>query len=179
MPLGREEGLIVLDGDPAPLPQRGTALPNFEPCSLWPNGWIDQDAAWYGGKPRPRSHCVRWGRSSPPPKGHRPPIIGPCLLWPNGWMDQDVTWQECRPRPRPHYVKWRPSFPSPKGAHLPRIFGPCVLWPNGRPSQNGGRLPSCIYYVHVWTTYEEYLVVFITVQKLVGIRALVSIICPF
>jgi len=23
---------------------------------LWPNGWMDHDAAWYG--PRPRPHCV-------------------------------------------------------------------------------------------------------------------------
>jgi len=32
---------------------------------LWPNGWMDQDAKWYGGKPRPRPHCVRWGPSIP------------------------------------------------------------------------------------------------------------------
>jgi len=32
---------------------------------LWPNGWMDQDATWYGG----RQHCVRWGPSSPPRKG--------------------------------------------------------------------------------------------------------------
>ena len=32
---------------------------------LWPNGWMDQDATWYGGRPRPRPHCVRWGPSSP------------------------------------------------------------------------------------------------------------------
>jgi len=25
---------------------------------LWPNGWMDQDASWYGGKPRPRWCCV-------------------------------------------------------------------------------------------------------------------------
>ena len=28
---------------------------------LWPNGWTDQDATWYGGRPRPKRHCVRWG----------------------------------------------------------------------------------------------------------------------
>jgi len=40
MPLGREVGLslsnIVLDWD--------SAAPNFRPCLLWPNGWMDQDA---------------------------------------------------------------------------------------------------------------------------------------
>ena len=43
MKLGTEVGLgpgdIVLDGDPAPLPQRGTAL-NFGPMWMWPNGWL-------------------------------------------------------------------------------------------------------------------------------------------
>jgi len=31
---------------------------------LWPNGWLDQDATRYGGRPRPRRHCVRWESSS-------------------------------------------------------------------------------------------------------------------
>ena len=25
---------------------------------LWPNGWMDQDETWHGGRPRPRPHCV-------------------------------------------------------------------------------------------------------------------------
>jgi len=45
-------GHIVLDGDPAPLPQRQTKLPSlkrakhpiFGPYLLWPNGWMDKDA---------------------------------------------------------------------------------------------------------------------------------------
>jgi len=48
MPLGREVGLnasdIVLDGDPAPLPQNGAEPPIFGLCLLWQNGWIDEDA---------------------------------------------------------------------------------------------------------------------------------------
>jgi len=35
---------------------------------LWPNGWMDQDETWHGGRPRPRPHCVRWRPSSPPQK---------------------------------------------------------------------------------------------------------------
>ena len=38
---------------------------------LWPNGWMDQHATWYGGRPPPWPHCVRWGPSSP--KGHNSP----------------------------------------------------------------------------------------------------------
>jgi len=43
-----------------------------------------QDETWHAGRPRPWPHCVRWGHSSPPPKGHSPPIFGPYPLRPNG-----------------------------------------------------------------------------------------------
>jgi len=45
--------------------------------------------------------------------------------------------------------------------------------------QDGGRPPSWICYVCVRTTHEGYLVVFIAVQNLVGIDAVVLIICMF
>jgi len=52
----------------------GNPRPILGPCLLWPNGWMDQDATWYGGRPRRRPHCVRWGPSSPPHrKGHSSP----------------------------------------------------------------------------------------------------------
>jgi len=73
-----------------------TICPVLPVCSvgvLWPNGWIDQDEAWHAGRPRPWPHCVRWGPSSPSPKGAEPsPIFGPFLLWPKGWMRQGATW---------------------------------------------------------------------------------------
>jgi len=43
--------------------------------------------------------------------------------------------------------------------------------------QNGVHQPSWICYVHAWTTDDEYLAVFISVQNLVGIDTVVSIIC--
>jgi len=50
MKLGTQVGLgsghIVLDGDPAPPPQKGTEPPIFGPYLLWPNGWMDQGATW-------------------------------------------------------------------------------------------------------------------------------------
>ena len=71
-----------------PLPQKkGTApYPIFGPGLLWPSSWMDQGATWYGGKPRPRRHCVRCGCSSRSKAGQPspPPVFGPCLLWPNG-----------------------------------------------------------------------------------------------
>jgi len=59
VPLGREVDVgpdyIMLDGDPAP-PRKGTRPPIFGPCLLWQNGWIDQDATLYGGRPRSWPH---------------------------------------------------------------------------------------------------------------------------
>jgi len=75
IPLGMELGLdpdhTVLDRDPAPPPKKGHSRPLFGRCLLWSNGWMDQDATWYEGRPRPRRHCVRWG-SSPPKRGTAP-----------------------------------------------------------------------------------------------------------
>ena len=64
MPLGMEVGLgsgdFVLDGDPAPSPKRGRSPSTiFGPFLLWLNGWMDQDATWFGGMSQPRGLCVR------------------------------------------------------------------------------------------------------------------------
>ena len=68
MPLGTEVGLspgdIVFDVDPAtPRKRAHPPHPIFGLCLL-PNGWMDEDAAWYGSRPRPRPHCTRRGPSS-------------------------------------------------------------------------------------------------------------------
>jgi len=59
MKLGKRVGLgpihAVLDGDPAPPDPKGhSPSPIFGPYLLRPNGWMDQDATWYGGRPRTR-----------------------------------------------------------------------------------------------------------------------------
>ena len=79
MPLGMKVGLspgdFVFDGDPATT-EKGHNHPNriFGPYLLWPNGWMDQAATWYRGKPRSRRRCVRWGRTvaAPPKRGTAP-----------------------------------------------------------------------------------------------------------
>ena len=55
---------------------------NIGPCLLWPNGWMDQDATWYEGRPVPRPHGVVWGRSSPFQRGHSLQFSA-SLLFPN------------------------------------------------------------------------------------------------
>jgi len=83
MPLGMEVGLgpgdIVLDGElgtQLPHGKRHSSRPFFGPCLLWPNDWMDQDTTWYGGRPQPGLHCVKWGSNSPPhEKGHSSPHV--------------------------------------------------------------------------------------------------------
>jgi len=56
MQVGFGPGHIVLDATQLPLLQRGTA-PIFGPYLLWPNGWMDQDATWYGVGFGPSNMC--------------------------------------------------------------------------------------------------------------------------
>jgi len=63
-------GDIVLHGDPAP--PKGAQPPIFGPCLLWPNGWMDEDTIWYGGRPRPWRHVVLNGDSAPLERGTAP-----------------------------------------------------------------------------------------------------------
>jgi len=84
MKLGLQVGLgpghIVLDGDPAPLPQRGTA-PNFRPISLRPNGCIDKIPLGMEVGLGPGRLCVRWGPRYPlPKKGQSSPNFRPMFI---------------------------------------------------------------------------------------------------
>jgi len=44
MELGLGPGHIVLDGNPAPLPKKGSTAPPIAAHVLWLTGWMDQDA---------------------------------------------------------------------------------------------------------------------------------------
>ena len=63
MPVGTEVGFssgdFVLDGNPAPPRKKDSPHPIFGPFLLRPNSWMDEDATWYGSRPRPKPHCVR------------------------------------------------------------------------------------------------------------------------
>jgi len=65
---------------------------------LWPNGWMDPDETWHGGRPRTRPQCVRWGLSSPFQKRAQPPSqrsdIG-CLPYFHTWCGLSAN-LECR-----------------------------------------------------------------------------------
>jgi len=94
--------------------EKGAQQAHFLAHALWPNGWMDQDATWYGGTPRSRRRVVldgdplRFSR-----KGYSsPPLLSPCLLWPNGRIDQDATWYGVAPLHRPRCVTWGPYRPK-------------------------------------------------------------------
>ena len=89
MSLGTEVGLslhnIVFDVDPATPRKKDTPTPpNFGPCLLWPNGWMDEDAAWFGTEvDLGPGHIVLDGVPAPAKGAQQPPaLFGPCLLWP-------------------------------------------------------------------------------------------------
>ena len=98
----------------------------------WPNGWIDQDETWHAGRPRPWPHCVRWGPSSPPPKGHSPspPIFGPYCGQMAAWIKMSLG-MELGLGPARRLCVRRGPRPLPKRGRSPQIFGPCLLRPNG------------------------------------------------
>jgi len=129
--LGPGHTVLLLDRDPAPLSPVGQNPPIFGPYLLWPNGCMDQDATWYGGRPQPRRLCVTRDRSSPL-KGAHPPIFGSCLLSRNGWMDEDATWYGNRPQPRQHCIRRAPALREGGTAAL---FSAHVYCGHGRPSQ--------------------------------------------
>ena len=52
--VGLDPGHIVLGGDPGPPPLKGHSSPVLGPYLLRPNGCMDQDVTWYGGRPRLR-----------------------------------------------------------------------------------------------------------------------------
>jgi len=98
MALGVEVSLgplhIVLDGYPAPIPQKGgRAAPEFSA-----DFYCDQTAGGIkmplgmGVGLSPGDFVLDGGPVPPPQKGVEPPIFGPRLLWPfDGCMDQDAA----------------------------------------------------------------------------------------
>jgi len=89
-------------------------LSGYDVGVLWPNGWMDQDETWHGGRSRSRPHCIRREPSSLI-RGTAPKFSAHVFCVANGWMDQDTIWFEGRPSPRPHCVRWGPPSPTESG----------------------------------------------------------------
>ena len=67
---------------PSPKKMTERSLPNFRPIFIVANrnGWMHQDATWYGGRPQPRRLCVRLGPSFPSLKGVQSPNFWPMFV---------------------------------------------------------------------------------------------------
>jgi len=120
-------------------------------------------------------HCVRWGSSSPSPKGGRsPPIFGPYLLQPNGWMDQMPLGVEVGLSPGDFVLNGDPALPSPNMGQSPlskfrpisilvkRLQYRCLhqdaTWYGGRPQPRGlcvSPLPK--FSAHVYYSYCDFV----------------------
>ena len=66
-----------------------------------------------------------------------------------------------------------PSQISCRSVEILRRCGRCSIF------ENDGRPPSWICLTCIWTIYKEYLLVFVSVQNVFGIGAVLSIICVF
>ena len=147
-------------------PSKGHSSPIFGPYLLWPNGWMDQDATWWGGRPRPRRHCVRWGPVPPSPKRGETPNFRPISIV-SKRLDGSrwhlaLRWASIQAK---HCARWGPSCPSPKSGHIPQFSahfycgqtagcikmplgmevglspGDCVRWGPSFPSPKGVQPP--------------------------------------
>jgi len=120
--------------EPSPLPKNGAEPPSpiFGGFLLWPNGWMHQDATWYGGRPQPRALCVRWS----PERGRSPQFSA------HVYCSQTAAWikmllgTEVGLGPDGIVLGGDPAPSSPKRGWSP-IFGPCLLCPNGWMDQGG------------------------------------------
>jgi len=66
---------------PAPPPPKGhSPYLIFGPCLLRPNGCMDEDGTWHGGRPWSSPYCAMWEHGSPPKKGSEPPNFGSIFI---------------------------------------------------------------------------------------------------
>jgi len=119
--VGLSPGDFVLAGDSAPPKKEAELLPSFGPCLLRPNGRMDQDVTWYGGRPRFTRHCVRWDPGPPLLKGHSPQFsanirCGQTAGWTRMPLGVEVGLGagDC--------VRWGPDYPQKKGHTTPPNF---------------------------------------------------------
>ena len=114
------------------LPKRTQSHPIFGACLLGPNGWMDQDATWYGGKPRRRRRVrYRVGTQFPPKRDTAPSFRPGSIVFVGkrlyGRRRQFVRQQTSA---QATMCQTGTQLPPPqKGHNSFPLFGPCLLWP--------------------------------------------------
>jgi len=125
-------GHTVLEGDLAP--KKGVqSLAIYGPCLLWPNGWMDQDATWYGGRHKRRRHCVRQGPRSPSLMAHCPEFLAHVRCGQTAGSTKMPFGTEVGLGPGDFMLDRDPGLPLEKG-HSPSSFQPMSIvakWLNG------------------------------------------------
>jgi len=107
---------------------------------------MEQDNTWYGGRPQPRRHRVRWGPSFHPTQ-KRGTAASPPHFSAHVYCGQAAGWIRM---PLGTEVGLGPAHivldgdPPKRGVEALPLFGPCLLWPNGRLSQQ--LMSSCSRY---------------------------------
>ena len=112
----------MLDGDPAPPPQKGGFKFSAHVYCVQTAGWMKLVLGMEVGLSP--GDFVLDGDPVPFPKkggGTPSPIFGPFLLWPNGCMHQNATWYRARPRPRRLSVRWGPRSPLRQRGTAPQF----------------------------------------------------------
>jgi len=125
MPLDRDVGLgpgdILSDGVPTPPPKKKWVQqpPLFGQCVLWLNGWMDQDATWYAGRPRPRPHCFRWDPVLPNKRSTAAPLLAHVYCGQTARRIKISLGTELGLGHRPHFLRQRPNSPTERGTAPP------------------------------------------------------------
>jgi len=104
----------------------------YWPFLLWPNGWMHQDATWFGGRPHhlsPGNFVLDGDSACPPQKGQMPNfrrmsiVVKRLHVWIKMSLGTEVG------------LGLRDIMldgaPAPLKVHSPLIFGQCPLWSNG------------------------------------------------
>jgi len=102
-----------------PPPPKGDRAPF--PFLLWPNGWMHQDATWFGCRPHLRGLSVRW-RPSPLAYQGAPKSSAHMFIVAKRLDGSRCNLDEGKPQPRRLYVRWRPNPLPTKGVELPPQF---------------------------------------------------------
>ena len=89
---------------------------------MWPNSWMDQGETWHAHRPRPWPHCVRWGPSSPPLKGHTPSQFSAhiCCGQMAAWINMSLG-MEVGLGPGDFVLHGDPAPPPQKGDGAPKF----------------------------------------------------------
>jgi len=102
-------------------PKRRRSPQIFGSCLLWPNGWMDEDRTWYGGRPQPGDFLLHRDPAVPlPKKGAEPSQFSAHVYCGQtaGWIKMALG-MEVGLDPG-HFVVDGDQFPSPKkGAEPP------------------------------------------------------------